>query len=92
MNELKNTTVGQHLLGYVNEAQTEDAKGQGKQDDFMHMIGYLEEKHFEETTKLFAKTSKALEELEEIATAFDKRYGTDMKTVVDETKDFLFSE
>jgi hypothetical protein len=92
MNEMKNTTVGIHMLGYLSEEQVQDARGQGKQDDFMHLIGYLEEKHFEETTKLFAKKQKALDELYEIAIEFDKRYGTDMKLVVAETKDFLFSE
>jgi hypothetical protein len=61
-----------HMLGYLTEEQTSDAKDQGLENDTIHMLGYLDTPQWIDAYKYLNEKSELLA----LAKRVDNAYGT----------------
>ncbi len=71
-NTVEKQAVIDHLLGYLNESQEAEGKGQG----LMHNLGYLDENQFIDAAKQFKDNKFLFDALVDITKLFDARYDT----------------
>lgn len=69
-----------HLLGYLNEAQVKEGKG----ESLMHKLGYLSEDQFVDLAKQIKDKKFLFEALVDITKQFDARYETNFLEAINE--------
>jgi hypothetical protein len=72
-----NKAVLAHMLGYLTEAQNEDARNQGLESDVAYLLGYLDTPQWIDAYKLFQLDDR--EALLKLAEKVDDTYDTNFR-------------
>ncbi len=80
-----------HMLGYINEDQQADADSQGFGDDDIHLLGYLEDKHWNEAVTIFT-IGNSFDDLIALAKLVNARYKTNFLGELFSSKQFMIAK